>query len=153
MKTYFYRAQQLLQTDMASAWDFFSSAKNLAVITPPEMAFKILSTLNEKEIYSGMRIQYTVKPLLGISLHWETEIVQVDKPNRFTDRQIKGPYRLWEHEHTFIQQDNAVLMLDVVKYALPLGWAGRVVHALIVRKKIEEIFVFRRKILQQLFMP
>ena len=74
MKTYYYKAEQFLPTDIQTAWDFFSSAKNLAVITPPELDFKILTDLGDKGIYEGMIIDYTVKPVLGIPLHWKTEI-------------------------------------------------------------------------------
>ena len=152
MKTFFYNAEQFLPTDVNTAWDFFSSAKNLGVITPPEMKFRLSKELDEKDIYEGMLIDYTVRPLLGILLHWRTEISKVNKPWLFTDKQLKGPYQSWEHTHTFIEKDNGVLVLDEVKYQMPLGIIGTITHSLIVRKKIEEIFSYRRTILKQLFI-
>lgn len=136
---------------MDTAWDFFSSAKNLALITPPELDFKILTELNGEEIYEGMLINYTVKPLLGIPLRWETEICKVQKPFFFTDRQLKGPYKLWEHTHSYIPMNGGVMMKDEVKYQLPLGFLGDIAHAVIVRKKVENIFTFRRDVLKSIF--
>ena len=136
---------------MDTAWDFFSSAKNLALITPPELDFKILTDLNGEEIYEGMLINYTVKPLLGIPLRWETEICKVQKPFFFTDRQLKGPYKLWEHTHSYIPMNGGVMMKDEVKYQLPLGFLGDIAHAVIVRKKVENIFTFRRDVLKSIF--
>lgn len=151
MKTYYIREEQFLPVDIYKAWDFFSSAKNLAVITPPELGFKVLTSAKGQDIYEGMLIEYKVSPLFNIPLHWKTEIAKVDKPNSFTDRQLKGPYKLWEHTHVLIEKENGVLMKDSVKYQLPFGILGRLAHSLIVRKKLNHIFAYRRQILTQIF--
>lgn len=148
---YTFKSEQFLKTDIATAWDFFSSAKNLARITPPEMGFKIHTQLDNKEVYEGMIIDYTVRPLLGIPLKWQTEICKVSKPHLFTDRQVKGPYSLWEHTHRFMEKDNGILIQDEVKYQLPLGKVGVIAHILVVRDKIKKIFKFREETLNKLF--
>lgn len=148
---YTFKAEQFLNTDLNTAWDFFSSAKNLAIITPPDLDFKIHTNLDGKEVYEGMIIDYTVKPLLGIPLKWQTEISLVNKPVLFTDKQIKGPYRLWEHTHKFTEHANGILMQDEVKYELPFGFLGILAHRLVVRDKIENIFKFREATLNKLF--
>ena len=151
MSVYFYDTEQFLPIGINKAWDFFSSAKNLAIITPPELDFNILTNLEGREIYEGMLIEYNVKPLFRIPMHWQTEICKVDKPGMFTDRQLKGPYKTWEHTHTFIEKENGVLMKDHVKYQLPFGIIGRIGHSILVRKKIENIFNYRRKVLKKIF--
>lgn len=151
MSIYYFRTEQLLPIDMDTAWNFFSSANNLALITPPELDFKILTELNGQEIYEGMLINYTVKPLLGIPLQWETEICKVQKPLFFTDRQLKGPYKIWEHTHTYREVNNGILMQDEVKYQLPFGVIGDLAHLLFVKKKIENIFSFRKQVLESMF--
>jgi ligand-binding SRPBCC domain-containing protein len=151
MKIYYYKTEQFLSTDMNTAWNFFSSARNLATITPPELDFNILTQLDDKDIYQGMLIDYTVKPLFGIPLHWQTEIWKIKKPEMFTDKQLKGPYKTWEHTHRFFQKEKGVLMKDEVKYVLPFGIIGKLVHSLIVRKKIERIFNYRKDILNKIF--
>jgi ligand-binding SRPBCC domain-containing protein len=147
-----FKVVQFLPIDKKKAWDFFSTPKNLSKITPPEMDFKILSTLNGEEIFEGMKIDYTVKPLFGISVRWQTEICKVDKLNYFTDRQTKGPYKIWEHTHTFIEKNNGVLMTDVVNYELPFGFIGNFVHLILVKRKIESIFDYRKQILEKIFI-
>lgn len=151
MKIYYYKTRQFLSTDINTAWDFFSSAKNLAIITPPELDFKILTDLDDKDIYEGMLIEYTVKPLFGIPLHWQTEIWKIKKPEMFTDKQVKGPYKIWEHTHIFIQKENGILMKDELKYQLPFGILGQITNSLLVRKKIERIFNYRKEILNKIF--
>ena len=149
---FYYKTEQFLPINIEKAWDFFSSAKNLAVITPPELNFNILTQVGGKEISEGMLIDYTLKPLFGAPVKWKTEISKVKKHQMFTDRQLKGPYQTWEHTHTFIQKDNGVLMTDELKYKLPFGFIGKIVHSLIVRKKIVDIFNYRRQILHKLFV-
>jgi len=152
MAIYQYTAEQFLPISIRKAWDFFSSPKNLSVITPPEMDFKILTQLDDKEIYNGMLIDYTVKPLFGIPMHWQTKIIDVKPLEVFADTQLKGPYKLWHHTHTFIEKDGGVLMTDIVNYELPFGILGDWVHSLIVRKKIESIFAYRKQVLEKLFL-
>ena len=149
MGIFYFNAEQLLPVDMQRAWAFFSSPDNLALITPPEMDFKTITRL-EGEIYTGMRIDYTVKPLFGISMHWQTGIINVQKPFSFTDIQLKGPYRVWEHTHTFTEKENGVLMQDAVKYQLPFGPLGLITHSLLVRKKIEALFRYRKAAIERL---
>jgi len=151
MKTYKLYKEQFLPISVEEAWKFFSDAKNLAKITPPELGFVILTNLKEEPVYSGMKIDYTVRPLLGVPMRWTTEITGVNAPFVFTDRQLRGPYALWEHTHTFIAVPGGVKMTDEVKYALPLGFLGTMMHGLIVEKKLEQIFQFRGSVLKKLF--
>ena len=146
-----FKAEQFLPIDKREAWDFFSSPKNLSLITPPEMDFKIISRLNGEEIFEGMKIDYTVKPLLGIAVRWQTEICKVQNQNYFTDRQAKGPYKIWDHTHTFSEVDEGVLMHDIVNYKLPFGFLGRTLNSILIKGKIDSIFVYRKKVLATLF--
>jgi len=151
MGIYYLQAEQLLPVDLQTAWAFFSSPNNLALITPPEMDFITLTPMADgAEIYTGMLIDYTVKPLFGIPLRWQTRIKTVEKPYRFIDTQLKGPYRLWQHTHTFTQTDKGVLMKDEVKYQLPLGPLGSLAHALLVRKKLQALFRYRKAAIEHI---
>jgi len=146
------RAQQLY-CDIHSAWDFFSSPHNLSRITPKEVGFVALSNLREADIYKGMIIDYTVSPLLGIPLKWQTQITAVNYQKSFTDFQKKGPYKLWRHHHEFIPNQKGVLMIDTVDYELPFGIIGEIAHRFLVKKKLAYIFDYRRQVLEQLFSP
>lgn len=151
MKVYDYYAEQTLSTDIISAWNFFSSPKNLSVITPKDLGFIIKSENLKPDIFQGMKIEYVVKPLFGIPVKWTTEITEVSRPHAFTDKQVKGPYALWEHHHQFTEKDGRVLMIDHVRYALPFGWIGSVARS-IVRNRLDYIFNFRRTTLETIFV-
>ena len=151
MKIFTLYREQELPISIDEAWAFFSTPKNLDKITPPEMGFVIKSQLEDAGIFRGMKIQYIIRPLLGIPLKWITEISEVNAPHLFTDRQLKGPYALWDHTHYFTTVTGGVKMRDEVKYRLPLGWLGVIAHTLFVRKKLVEIFDFRKQVLEQIF--
>jgi len=111
------------------------------------MGFDVTTELPEK-MYEGLMIEYTVKPLLGIPMNWITEIKTVKDLEFFVDEQRKGPYKIWHHEHHFKEVDGGVEMTDIVSYELPLGFLGRIMHPILVRKKLDEIFDYRFKVVE-----
>jgi ligand-binding SRPBCC domain-containing protein len=145
------RRTQQLGCSIDAAWDFFSSPCNLSVITPKDMNFKVITKLPDGPVYTGMIIDYTVFPFWGIALKWRTIITQVSEKRSFEDYQQKGPYKSWNHLHEFITNEHGVLMKDTVDYELPLGLIGRIVHKLIVKKKLNHIFDYRYQVVEKLF--
>jgi ligand-binding SRPBCC domain-containing protein len=141
---------QFIKSDIQTCWDFFSSPKNLKLITPPYMGFEVKVDLPEK-MYEGLMIEYTVKPLMGIPMSWITEIKTVKENEFFVDEQRKGPYTIWHHEHHFKQVEGGIEMTDIVSYVIPLGILGKIAHPIIVRKKLEEIFAYRFQKVEEIF--
>ena len=141
---------QLIKTDLETCWKFFSSPTNLKLITPPYMGFDIKVSLPEK-MYEGLMIAYTVRPLWGIPMTWITEIKTVKDHHFFVDEQRKGPYNIWHHEHHFRETAEGIEMTDIVTYVIPLGILGRLMHPIIVKPKLEEIFDYRYKRVEELF--
>jgi len=91
---------------------------------------------------TGARIDYRIR-VGALPLRWRTTIERHQPPHTFVDSQARGPYRSWWHEHRFVEKSGRTLMEDHVYYALPLGWLGRVVHALFVSRTLRGIFAFR----------
>jgi ligand-binding SRPBCC domain-containing protein len=141
---------QIVKTDLATCWDFFSSPHNLAKITPASMGFVVKTEIPDK-MYEGLMIEYTVKPLLNIPMRWVTEIKTVRDHAFFVDEQRVGPYKIWHHEHHFKDLGGSVEMTDIVSYELPLGILGRLMHGLVVRKKLDSIFAYRFEVVEKLF--
>jgi ligand-binding SRPBCC domain-containing protein len=150
MKPFVFERTQLLPTTLDDAWDFFSDPGNLARITPPAMDFRITSP-PQRSTYAGQIITYTVRPLLGISMNWTTEITHVSKPDFFVDEQRFGPYRFWHHQHFFRQVDGGVEIRDLVHYLLAHDQLSRLVNRLIVTPRLKKIFDFRSTALNGIF--
>lgn len=115
------------------------------------MGFIVRTELPDK-MYEGLMIEYTVRPMLGIPMNWITEIKTVKNHSFFVDEQRKGPYRIWHHEHHFKEVEGGVEMTDIVSYELPLGFLGRIMHPILVKSKLKEIFDYRRQKVDELFI-
>ena len=143
--------EQKISASMDEVWDFISSPENLKRITPDYMGFDIKSNHLPKKMYPGMMIAYIVKPILNIKMNWLTEITQVEEKSFFIDEQRQGPYKIWHHEHRINPIKGGVLMTDLLTYLPPFGWFGKIANKFFIRKKIEEIFDYREKALNQIF--
>lgn len=144
------KSTQFIPASLETCWDYFSSPKNLKEITPKNMGFIIKTDLPSK-MYEGMMIEYIVTPLLGIPMNWITEIKTVKEGVFFIDEQRKGPYKIWHHEHHFKVVDGGIEMTDIVSYEVPFGILGKLVHPIIVRPKLEQIFQYRTKKINEIF--
>lgn len=68
-------------------------------------------------------------------------------PTGFIDRQIEGPFALWEHEHRFEAiTPKTSRLTDSIRYRLPLGWLGRLFGKPIVERKLERLFRYRHTV-------
>lgn len=151
MSIYTLQQTQRIPAPIKTVWEFISSPYNLKLITPEYMGFEVLTKDLPKEMYPGMIIAYTVKPLMNIPMTWVTEITQVRDFEFFVDEQRIGPYILWHHQHHIREVEGGVLMTDIVNYKPPLGVLGDLSNSIIIRKKLDEIFLFRKKKVEQLF--
>jgi ligand-binding SRPBCC domain-containing protein len=145
MKTYHLQTEIWLPTPRDQVFRFFADPKNLQRITPDWLQFEILSS--EAKIVAGTLLDYRLR-LHGIPLRWQSEIALWQPPHRFIDRQTKGPYRLWVHEHTFVDDHGGTLIRDHVEYAM---MGGSLIQRILVAPDLARIFDHRRHALRQLF--
>ncbi len=151
MATHSIKTVQKIPISLEEAWSFFSTPANLQTITPSNMGFKVISKHQGEKMYAGQIIEYTVKPVLGIPVYWMTEITQVKEHKYFIDEQRFGPYKLWHHQHHFKAIPGGVEMTDIVHYKNPMWFLGKLANHFFVKKKLESIFEFRRKKVEELF--
>ncbi len=146
MKTYSLDDELVLPVALGEVFDFFAEAGNLEKLTPPWLRFEVLSE-GPITMAAGALIDYRIH-WRGIPLRWRTEIEVWEPPHRFVDRQIRGPYRLWRHEHLFIDRGNSTSIIDRVEYA-PFG--GALAQRLVVARDVKRIFAYRHEVLRRDF--
>ena len=150
MKIYTLHKTQKLPISVDEAWEFLSDPKNLKIITPAKMSFDIISGA-DRPIYAGQILQYKVTPMMGIRTKWVSEIKSIVPKKYFVDEQLYGPYSLWHHKHFIREIEGGVEMEDIIDYKIPLGILGQMIHPLLVKLRLEEIFNYRQKKLVELF--
>jgi ligand-binding SRPBCC domain-containing protein len=146
MKTFHLRREQHLERPLEELFPFFSDPGNLALITPPSLGFQVLSATTDT-VQEGTEIDYSLR-VRGLPVRWRSRIVQWDPPYGFTDIQLRGPYRLWHHQHHFEERDGITISKDHVEYAM-IG--GALIDKLLVRPDLERIFDYRSEQLARLF--
>ncbi len=145
-----FTTQQFLPIGIEEAWRFLSRPENLSRITPEGMGFEILGEVPE-EAYPGLIVEYRVRPLFGIPIRWTTEITHVEAPYYFVDEQRSGPYAFWHHKHFLEECEGGVMMKDLIHYRMPFGPLGDLIHPILVRPKLENIFATREKAFRNFF--
>jgi len=149
MTTYLIQREQWVSAPLEKVFEFFSDASNLEALTPPWLKFRIV-TPTPIAMRAGAKIEYRIDWRV-VPIRWQTEIVEWSPPHRFVDLQLRGPYKLWHHTHTFASVDGGTLMRDIVRYALPLGPIGSLAHKLAVRRDVERVFDYRAERVAALF--
>lgn len=149
-KVFRFSSKQKLPISVKEAWEFLSNPKNLKTITPNYMSFDIISGA-DKTMFARQIIQYKVTPILGIKTIWVTEITHMIENEYFVDEQRFGPYSLWHHKHFIKQINGGVEMEDIIDYKIPFGFIGRMLHPILVKPKLQEIFKYRQAKLIELF--
>lgn len=151
MRFHTLRREQWIPRPVEEVFAFFADARNLGAITPPWLAFRIL-TPEPIHLAAGTRLNYRLA-WHGLPVRWLTEIRRWEPPAAFSDAQLRGPYRLWHHTHRFEEIGGGTRVTDVVRYRLPFGLAGRAAHAIKVRRDLERIFDYRRERIAERFGP
>jgi ligand-binding SRPBCC domain-containing protein len=121
------------------------------LITPRYLDFKVKSNLVEKKIYSGMLINYSIRPFWGIKMDWVSEISHVKEFEYFVDHQVIGPYAFWHHQHLIKDTKEGLIMEDVVSYKPPFGIFGQLLNQQYLKYKIDEIFNHRALMFDSIF--
>ena len=146
MRVFNLHSELWLPRTPTEVFSFFAQAANLEALTPPWLRFEVL-TPQPILMRPGTLIDYQIR-VRGIPFRWRTEIQEWHPPQRFVDVQLRGPYTLWHHTHTFEERDAGTLCSDHVRYR-PRG--GALINWLFVRSEVERIFAYRSERLSALF--
>lgn len=137
-----YSSEQYLPWSPEKIFPFFADATNLKRITPESVDFEIISG-GTGALQKGSEMIYRVK-VHGMKVKWKSVIEEWRPPHLFVDFQSEGPYHFWRHTHEFRPFAGGTLMVDRVRYVLPMGMLGNLLGGAMVRNELENIFQFRR---------
>jgi ligand-binding SRPBCC domain-containing protein len=140
---------QRVQMPIDEVFAFYANAHNLEAITPPWLHFRVLTPAPIR-MRAGALIEYRLR-LHGVPVRWLTRIEHWQPGRCFVDVQLRGPYRLWHHTHSFEAEGGATIVRDRIRYALPLGPLGELARRAVVARDLERIFAFRQRAVAQRF--
>jgi ligand-binding SRPBCC domain-containing protein len=142
------RAQQILPHTREDAFAFFEDPRNLYSITPDWLDFRLVDSDQKTEVFEGAEYNYTIR-WMGLPIKWRSRIVDYRPPDRFTDVQVRGPYRIWKHVHMFEKIPEGTWMKDEVTYRIQLGLLGLALNRGVIQKQLKDIFTYRAYTIDQ----
>ena len=131
MAVHVLRRRQQLEHPLDEVFAFFAAARNLERITPPWLRFEV-RTPEPVRMEVGALIDYRLH-YRGVPLGWTSQIEVWEPGRQFVDRQLRGPYGLWHHRHTFSEAAGGTVIEDEVHYAAPFGVLGELAQPLFDR--------------------
>jgi uncharacterized protein len=143
------RCDQWVPQPLENVFAFFADAYNLEQITPPFLRFSVRS-MSTPAIQRRTEISYNLR-LHGLPISWTSRIEEWEPPYRFTDVQIRGPFRLWHHHHEFASERGGTCLRDTVHYKAPFAWIQRILRLSWVDRDLERIFRYRQQIIERRF--
>ncbi len=146
MKIYRLKTELWVSRPRVAVFQFFADPANLERLTPGWLRFKIISEASQP-MTEGARLDYRLR-IHGLPMKWQSEITAWNPPHRFVDRQTRGPYRLWVHEHTFLDQEGGTLVRDNVQYSV---FGDALVNRFFVAPDLDRIFKYRHTVLKTIF--
>ncbi|QGG96691.1 SRPBCC family protein [Actinomarinicola tropica] len=84
----------------------------------------------------------------GIPFTMTSKVTEWDRPHRFVDEQIRGPFRSFHHEHRFEASESTTVMTDRIRFDAPLGPIGRVVEHLVLGRYLRTLIAARGQYLK-----
>ncbi|GGD63419.1 SRPBCC family protein [Microbacterium murale] len=85
----------------------------------------------------------------GVPFHLTSVVFDIDPPRRFRDRQTKGPFAWFHHEHVFEEHSEGTLMRDTITFRSPFGPIGTLVDRLFMREYMRRLIDERNQMLAE----
>ena len=152
MKTDKYTQKTKINVPVEKAFAWHEQEGAIARLTPPWAPLELVSR-EGRGVEKGVRVKFRIRifkklSIFKLTIDWIAEHIDYQKNVEFRDRQLKGPFALWEHTHRFIPDgDSAMIMEDRVKFKLPFGALSRPFYKL-AKKEFERMFSYRHRVLK-----
>jgi ligand-binding SRPBCC domain-containing protein len=86
---------------------------------------------------------------LGLRWRLTSRITEYDRPQRFVDEQVRGPFRSFRHLHEFRPINGDTLMIDEFDFRAPFGPLGRIAERLFLTRYMRNLLLARNAYLKQ----
>lgn len=137
----------VVRAPIVEAFEIFSDPRNLELLTPRWLCFRLTGTPGPVGV--GSRFRYRIAPF-GAPVEWVAAINDWNPPHGFSDEQVSGPYASWRHEHSLLEFSGGTEVRDVIEYRLRGGRLGPLADRLVHRRFLEYLFAYRSRRLDEL---
>lgn len=85
----------------------------------------------------------------GIPWKMTVRITELDRPRRFVDQQVIGPFESFRHLHDFEPTRDGTRMTDTIEFVAPFGLVGRLAERLVLERRLRALVEMRNRYLRQ----
>jgi ligand-binding SRPBCC domain-containing protein len=143
-----FEADVTLSCSCETAFDFLVQPDNILKILPPESGVNYIEVPQRFELGSLVKFELTGLGPVQRIVH---EIVEFEQPNRFTERQVKGPLKSFEHWHVVEEGEHGeIRVIDRVEFEPPGGLAGFLVTESRILETLQRGFEYRHRELKRI---
>jgi len=166
-----FESEQWVPAPVERVFAFFADPHNLPRVMPPAMGTKLVKlslvpprfpagqvpagTLRMAGAGTEMTVAFRVVPYLPVHERWVVNITEFSLNEYFHDSQKQGPFRRWEHTHSFesMMQGGSMgtMIRDEVDYEVGFGLVGRLLESTLFQRLFRSTFAYRKRALEQLF--
>jgi ligand-binding SRPBCC domain-containing protein len=151
MPSYTVKRDHIVNTTIEELWAFISNPNNLEVLTPKKFGGKRIGDVTVDKIQEGLESTYKVKLLPFVSMKWVAKYSDIKRFVKFTDTQISGPFKSWQHKHSIISHRGNVIMLDEITFEPPIPIIGKFIYKNFILKRLHQLFNYRDQKLDTIF--
>ncbi len=166
-----FESEQWVPAPVERVFAFFADPHNLPRVMPPALGTKLVKlNLMPPRLAAGqmppgmlrmagagteMTVAFRVIPYLPVHERWIVNITEFSLNEYFHDSQKQGPFRRWEHTHSFesVTQDGCpgTLIRDEVDYEVGFGAVGRALETALFQGIFRATFNYRKRVVDRIF--
>lgn len=121
-------------------WSAHEDVRLLERISPPIPVVKLVDPPTRCHQGSRFTVRLQLLPVV-LAIDWQVEIVRWEPPCCFVDRQVSGPFAIWEHTHQFSPlTDDTTLIVESVRFEF-----NPLVDGILVRRALDLMFQVRMR--------
>lgn len=84
----------------------------------------------------------------GFYIQHQSSITEMNFPTYFVDKQLKGHFKSFKHQHLFEEKNGTTIMQDILQYETPFGWFGKLFDRFFLKKHLIAFLLYRNEVLK-----
>ncbi len=143
-KAFEYHARSGALERLIPPWEKISILRSGQANKPPPDSFDFRS---DNSLAPGTEVLLKLNLFGPFSVNWLARHERFEPPNCFSDRQIKGPFAAWNHEHRFETIGaGETRLIDEIEFEPPFGFVGAKLGRPTIVQMLEKTFAYRHRV-------